>query len=86
MNENEKQSSWKPIAGGIVLILVLFVAINFVFWGLEQAIPKPPVNISESTSVIQSEAPNFCMYCGKELPETFQWGQFCPWCGEMIEQ
>ena len=27
-------------------------------------------------------APSFC---GEGLPSSFQWGQFCPYCGEQIE-
>ena len=95
MNENKKKSSdWRIIIGGIVLIVVLFVAIKFIFWGLGETIRRnhPEVYqnqaVSQSTSASQSgqEAPGFCVHCGKELPESFQWGQFCPWCGEKIEQ
>ena len=40
MNGNKKQSGdWKLIVGGILLIIVLFAAIKFIFWGLEQVIP-----------------------------------------------
>ena len=94
MNENEKKSGdWKMIVGGILLIIVLFTAIKFIFWGLEQVIPKPPADVSQSVSVSRSapagssetDAPGFCIHCGKALPESFQWGQFCPWCGEKVE-
>ena len=30
-------------------------------------------------------APSFCPHCGDGLPESFTWGQFCPWCGEKVE-
>ena len=94
MNENKKKSGdWKMIVGGIALIVVVFVGVKFIFWGLEQAIPKPPADVSQgvqssqSVSAAQSgqEAPSFCVHCGKALPESFAWGQFCPYCGEKVE-
>ena len=91
MNER-KSSDWKVIIGGILLIIVLFLGIKFVFWGLERAIHKPQTDVSQSVSqsaaASQSEpeeSPSFCVHCGKALPESFQWGQFCPWCGEKVE-
>ncbi|USF26793.1 hypothetical protein N510_001725 [Firmicutes bacterium ASF500] len=90
MNDNEKKSGdWKLIVGGIALIVVLFIGIKFIFWGLDQAIPKPPADVSQSvpdTSTGGEEAPSFCVHCGKALPDSFQWGQFCPYCGEKNEQ
>ena len=93
MNRDEKKSgSWRAIIGGIVLIIVLFIGVEFVFWALEQAIPQtglkdqPAVSAGQSTQEESREdAPSFCVHCGKELPESFQWGQFCPWCGEKVE-
>ena len=76
-----------------MLILVLFAGIKFIFWGLEQAIPKPQADVSQSISQSASasqsdpeDSPSFCIHCGKGLPENFQWGQFCPYCGGKIEQ
>ena len=90
MNDNEKKSGyWKLIVGGIALIVVLFIGIKFIFWGLDQAIPKPPADVSQSVSDASTggeEAPSFCVHCGKALPDSFQWGQFCPYCGEKNEQ
>ena len=92
MNNNENRSGdWKMILGGIVLIAVLFGCIKFVFWGLEQVIPKTQAGASSDVSVSQDvsgepDAPSFCVHCGKALPESFQWGQFCPWCGEKNER
>ena len=89
MNE-KKTGDWKMIIGGILLIVVLFVGVKFVFWGLEQAIPKSrftgSVSTSQDVSAAQSgqEAPSFCVHCGKGLPESFQWGQFCPYCGKQV--
>ena len=94
MNENEKQSGdWKLIVGGILLIIVLFAAIKFIFLGLEQVIPRAPSDVSQSVSASRDvsaaqsgqESPSFCVHCGKALPERFEWGQFCPYCGEKIE-
>lgn len=94
MNDNEKKTGdWKMIVGGILLIIVLFVGIKFIFWGLGQVIPKAPADVSQSTSVSRDassaqedrEAPSFCVHCGKALPDSFRWGQFCPWCGEKVE-
>ena len=90
MNDNEKKSGdWKLIVGGIALIVVLFIGIKFIFWGLDQAIPKPPADVSQSVSDASTggeEAPSFCVHCGKALPDSFQWGQFCPYCGVKNEQ
>lgn len=94
MNENEKKpGEWKKIVGAVLLIVLLFVAIKLIFWGLGQVIPKAPADVSRSTSVSQDassaqedrEAPSFCVHCGKALPDSFEWGQFCPWCGEKVE-
>lgn len=93
MNDNEKKSGdWKMIIGGILLIIVLFAAIKLIFWGLGEAIPQTHLNDTPAVSVSQSapagsqeEAPSFCVHCGKELPDSFQWGQFCPYCGKKVE-
>ncbi|MCI8303371.1 MAG: hypothetical protein HFF52_01945 [Lawsonibacter sp.] len=95
MNENKKQSGdWKMIIGGIALIIVLFMGVKLLFWGLEAAIPQnrlnspPPVSASQSPpagSGGEETAPSFCIHCGRALPESFQWGQFCPCCGEKME-
>ena len=95
MNDNEKKSGdWKMIIGGILLIIVLFAGIKLIFWGLGEAIPQTHLNDTPAASTSQSvpagsqsetEAPSFCVHCGKALPDSFQWGQFCPWCGEKVE-
>ena len=95
MNENENKSgSRKMILGGVALIIVLFAAVKLVFWGLGMAVPQTHLNDTPAASVSQSasagnrsevEAPSFCVHCGKALPDSFQWGQFCPWCGEKVE-
>ena len=88
MNENKKQSGdWKMMVGGIVLIIVLFVGVKLVFWGLGEVVgPRNPPQNGQSASASQSapEAPSFCVHCGRELPESFEWGQFCPYCGEKV--
>ena len=96
MNENEKKSrDWKAIVGGVILVIVLFMGVKLVFWGLEQIAPRSHTDGLQSISDSQGDpeasqekapAPSFCVHCGKGLPESFQWGQFCPWCGEKNEQ
>ena len=73
MNE-KKTGSWSMIIGGIALIIVLFIGVQVIFW-VVQSVPDTG-----------AEAPGFCVHCGEELPDSFQWGQYCPWCGEKIEQ
>ena len=93
MNE-KKPGEWKKIVGAVLLIVLLFVAIKLIFWELGQVIPKQvggdvqSVQSSQSVSTGKSgeEAPSFCVHCGKALPDSFEWGQFCPWCGEKIER
>lgn len=93
MNE-KKSGDWKMILGGIVLIAVLFAGVKFVFWGLGEAVPQthlndaPAASAGQSTSADKSgeDDPSFCVHCGKALPDSFEWGQFCPWCGEKIER
>ena len=93
MNENEKKSGdWKMIIGGVLLIIVLFAGVKFIFWGLGKAIPQSRLNHPPAVSASQSapegsreEAPSFCVHCGRALPDSFQWGQFCPYCGKKVE-
>ena len=88
VNENEKKTSdWKMIIGGIALIAVLFVGVQFIFWGLGEAIHQDVPDASASRSAPEegrTDAPSFCVHCGRELPERFEWGQFCPYCGEKV--
>ena len=94
VNENYKKTSdWKMILGGILLIIILFMGVKLVFWFLGETIPQahrdgaPSVSASQGVSDVSEqdgEAPSFCVHCGKALPERFQWGQFCPYCGEKV--
>ncbi len=94
MNENRKKSGdLKMIIGGIALIVVLFITVKLIFWGLEQMIPRDRFSDSAGASVSADvsgsgpvDAPGVCVYCGRALPDSFQWGQFCPWCGEKNER
>ena len=91
----KKPGNWKPVFGGILLIVVLFIAIKLVFWGLGEIIRSNHPEVYQSASVSQDasasgsgegeDAPSFCVHCGKALPDSFQWGQFCPYCGEKVE-
>ncbi|MCI8678239.1 MAG: zinc ribbon domain-containing protein [Lawsonibacter sp.] len=87
MNE-KKTGSWSMIIGGIALIIVLFIGVQVIFWVLEEVIHQdaPAVSAVQSVPDTGAEAPGFCVHCGEELPDSFQWGQYCPWCGEKIEQ
>ena len=101
MNENEKKSPQNQaivIIGLIVLIVGLFVGVKLVFAGLDTAMPDLKTmasdyeerhgTTSEAPPVIgetDAQAPNFCTHCGDELNDTFQWGQFCPYCGKKVE-
>ena len=93
MNE-KKTGDWKMILGGIVLIAVLFAGVKLIFLGLDLVIHQDvqvvldassDVSVSQDVTV-EPDAPSFCVHCGKALPESFQWGQFCPWCGEKNER
>jgi len=93
---NEKKKSDIPmILGLLALIVVLFIGVKFVFTALDTAMPdlkhmsadyearhNPAVSVPVEE---EKPAPNFCPNCGDELHETFEWGQFCPWCGEKVE-
>ena len=50
-------------------------------------VPDQSAASSTPTGGEQSDlpAPSFCPHCGDGLPESFDWGQFCPWCGEKVE-
>ena len=90
MNGDEnKTGDWKMILGGILLIVVLFVGVNLVFWLLGEVIHQDvggePPGVSASQSAPgDREVPSFCVHCGGELPKSFEWGQFCPWCGQKV--
>ncbi len=89
MEENGKKRDGPVIAGLIALIVVLFVGVKLIFAGLGAAIPRAPAAsppaASREAEASQSgalPAPNYCPHCGQGLPESFRWGQFCPYCGE----
>lgn len=94
MEENKKgngQEMWK-IIGMLALIVVLFLGIKLVYWGLEKAIPQTNLQPSSASQSVPQDrtpedrpAPSFCVHCGGALPERFQWGQFCPYCGGKVE-
>lgn len=93
MDDNEKKTGgWGMILGGIVLIVVLFGCIKFVLWGLGQVIRQDVQDVPDASSGVsvsqdvseEPDAPSYCVHCGRALPESFHWGQFCPWCGEQV--
>ena len=86
-----RREVWK-ILGMAALIVALFLGIKLIFWGLGMAIPQTniqPPAVSQSTvqdSTPEARpAPSFCVHCGEGLPESFLWGQFCPYCGKRVE-
>ncbi len=50
----------------------------------EPVSPPAASSSGEETGSGSEEAPQFCPSCGRELHEGFQWGQYCPWCGEQV--
>ena len=59
----------------------------------KNAVPIPSSSASQSIDTpggsgqqTDEETPSFCPFCGKELNDSFQWGQFCPYCGKKVEQ
>lgn len=100
MDEQEKtgggrKNAWLPIAGGVALIITLFILVKLIFAGLERVIPPERLHPDYFTAS-QSQAPGapvegeqpapaFCPFCGEGMTDSFQWGQFCPWCGEKVE-
>jgi len=90
VNESGTRSNdWKIIIGGIALIAVLFAGIKFTFWGLGKMVGQDNPDVSQSqppgasqSRVGEPSGPAYCVHCGEQLPEGFQWGQYCPFCGE----
>ncbi len=92
MEEKGKKKDGPVIFGLIVLIVLMFFGVKLIFGFLEEAIPQTPPASSQAASQeaasSQSEAlpaPRYCPDCGQALPESFQWGQFCPFCGKRAE-
>ena len=98
MNEKKQSSDKAVIIGSIVLILLMVLAMKGIFAFLKadaqkNAVPIPSSSASQSIDTpggsgqqTDEEAPSFCPFCGKELNDSFQWGQFCPSCGKKVEQ
>ena len=75
------------IAGLIALIILLVLGIKGVFRMLE-SLPisrQPPAQSDQSAPPADSPAPDYCLFCGQALPESFQWGMYCPYCGKQVE-
>lgn len=89
MEENNTKKELSLIAW-IGILAALVIGVICVFAMLEVAIPKvnvPPAQQEESVGEMMAEqpAPKFCPDCGTGLPESFAWGKFCPFCGELVE-
>ncbi len=93
MEENGKKRDGLVIFGLIALIVLMFFGVKLIFGFLDAAIPQtPPASVQEADREAASSqgevlpAPRYCPSCGQALPESFQWGQFCPYCGEKAEE
>jgi membrane protease subunit (stomatin/prohibitin family) len=99
-NNNKTQNQAIVIIGLVALIIALFIGVKLVFAGLDTAMPdlkhmgadyearhsaSASMVAEETTQGEEQPAPKFCPHCGDGLPESFDWGQFCPWCGEKVE-
>jgi len=85
--ENEVQKE-KSLAFWVAMLAALFVAVFGIFMMLDMVMPEDWEGKPQEPEQIQEEqlpAPKFCTYCGDELPEGFEWGRFCPYCGKIIE-
>ena len=65
----------------------------FAFLRRDIQVPIPSSSVSQSIETpggsghqTDGDAPSFCPFCGRELNDSFQWGQFCPYCGKKVEQ
>ena len=89
MEENNTKKELSLVVW-IGILAALVIGVICVFAMLETAIPKvevPPVQQVERVDEANTEqpAPKFCPDCGAGLPESFTWGKFCPFCGEVVE-
>ncbi len=92
MEEKGKKKDGPVILGLIALIVLMFLGVKLIFGFLDKAIPQTPAAstqaVSQEAASSQSgslPAPRYCPSCGQALPESFQWGQFCPFCGKKAE-
>ena len=89
MEENTTKKELSLMAW-IGILIALLLGVICIFAMLEMVIPKvevPPVQQVEVVDEIKAEqpVPKFCPDCGAGLPESFAWGKFCPFCGELVE-
>lgn len=89
-NKRDNKQAW-TIVGFIVLIAVLTAAVQLIFKGLSYVVPQPAASVGtveaadQGAPGVDAEAPSFCPHCGSRLREGFQWGQYCPYCGNLVE-
>ena len=89
--EHQVETNEKSLGFWLALLVALFVGVLLIFALLKMAIPEPtpkePAQIVETVEqeTAGKDAPSFCLYCGEGRPESFAWGQYCPWCGEHLE-
>ena len=85
--ENEVQKE-KSLTFWVVMLVVLFVAVFGIFVMLRMVMPEEFAAQNQPPAVVEEEqlpVPKFCTFCGDELPENFEWGRFCPYCGKIID-
>ena len=88
--DHQNEQKELPLWGWIALLIVLFVAVAGIFMGLKQVMPQQweAQQQQQQMEQVQEEkppAPNFCPFCGDDLPEGFEWGRFCPYCGKHVD-
>ena len=98
MNESKQPRDRAVIIGSIVLILLMVLAVKGIFALLNadaqrNALSAPSTSAGQSTETpggsgqqTDEDAPSFCPFCGKQLNDSFRWGQFCPYCGGKVER
>ena len=89
MEENTERKELS-LAAWIGILVALFVGVILIFVMLEMVIPKVEVPTEQQVIISTQEtqeqpAPKFCPDCGAGLPDSFAWGKFCPYCGELVE-
>ena len=89
--ENEVQNE-KSLAFWMTMLVVLFVAVFGIFVMLRMVLPQelaaqnqPPAVVDTVVEEEQLPVPKYCTFCGDALPENFEWGRFCPYCGKNID-
>ena len=85
----EEKVEQGPSIGVLLGILAaLIVGVILIFAMLEIAVPDydiPMESTQVESTIEERPAPKFCTNCGDELPGSFQWNKFCPFCGRQVK-